>query len=165
MTRKTILLSLCAAFAANASVAAAQPDGGKLIWDLVDLRDILSYTLRKPDGSGDQPAYIVCPETGKIEIWLGARLDKVEKPGEPVTITLRSDRRSAAINGVSELYPRTGSMRAFVKTDIKDPLFDVLASGKPVDVERPATTPMTFPAANPADVKFFLDACRTRTEH
>lgn len=158
-------MSLCAAIAANASVAAAQPDGGKLIWDLVDLRDILSYTLRKPDGSGDQPAYIVCPQIGQIEIWLGAPLDKVEKSGEPVTITLRSDGRSAVLKGVSELYQPTGSMRAFLKTDIKDPLFNVLATGKPVAVERPATTPMTFPATDPSEVKFFLDACKTRTEH
>lgn len=163
---KTVLLcALLPALPAAFPDALAQPKGAKLIWDLLDVRDTLSLTLRRADGTGDQPFFAACSAYGQIDLRLGAPLDRIEKAGEPVKITLTANRVSASVSGVSEIYQPTGSMRAFARITASDPVFAVLATGKAITLDRPAKQRVTWPAVAPGDVKFFIDACKTRSEH
>ncbi len=136
-----------------------------MIWDLVDTRETLSLTLRREDGLGDAPFFAACAETGKIDLRLGAPLDQVKAPGQPIAITLRAGSRSATVNGSSESVELTGSMQLLAHVKSSDPLFDVLAAGQPVALERAAVQPLVLKAIEPEVLKLFRVTCETRTEH
>lgn len=165
---KIFLLSAGAALAFAAPASAqqkAKESGADMIWDLVDTRETLSLTLRRRDGSGDRPFFAACAEVGKIDLRLGAPINKVSESGQPVKLTLSAGKLRATLNARSELYQPTGSMEAFVAITADHPLFGVLESGLPVRVARPADKRLTLQRADPQMVKLFTVTCRTRTEH
>ena len=164
---KILVAGFCAALALSTSGGAqpASPSGAELIWDLVDTRETLSLTLRRRDGSGDRPFFAACAEVGKIDLRLGAPLDKAPEPGQKVSLTLAAGALRATLEARSDLYQPTGSMEAFAAITADHPLFAVLESGQPVRLERPAANPMILQAADPQMVKLFTVTCRTRTEH
>lgn len=154
---------------AQTSAAPQTPDTqettAQLIWDFVETREALTLALRQRDGAGEIPFFAACAENGDLDLWTGAPMDKISEAGKPVTISLRADNLTADIAGKSELFQPTGNMRLFAKVRADDKFFDVLASGKRVEVIRPASSKLFLQPADPQTVKLFVEACKTRSEH
>ena len=136
-----------------------------MIWDLLNVRDMLSLTLRQTDGLGDQPFFAACAAGGEIDLRFGAPLDGVAKSDERVSLTLIANRVESKLTGLSEIYQPTGSMRAFARIQADDPVFALLATGKPVTLVHVTKKRVVWPAAAPRDVRDFVEACKTRSEH
>ncbi len=154
--------ALCAATAAPVPAAAQRE---KLIWDLLDVRDTLSYTLRRPDGTGDLLFFAACSEYGRVDLRLGAPLTNVPAAGAETSVVLTANRVETQVKGVSEVYQPTGNIGVFAKIDIGHPVFALLATGRPLIINRPGEKPETWPAPDAAAVRHFVETCRVRSEH
>ncbi|MBM3609587.1 MAG: hypothetical protein FJX29_14270, partial [Alphaproteobacteria bacterium] len=152
-----LLAALCGAFgpAAFAQEQSAPQieriphDASQMIWDLVDTRETLSLTLRRPDGAGDKPFFAACAEVGKIDMRIGAPLSHVKAAGQAITLTLRSGKTNAQIAGRSEFFQPTGSHELFAAIKDDHPLLGVLGAGAEVRVEKPGGEVENWPRIDP----------------
>ena len=136
-----------------------------LLWDIETDRNSFTLTLRQKQASAALPFNAQCGQRGVLKLTLGAPLDKVKKTGEPVTIQLDAGTLSARISGKAHFNAFTKVYEMSVETNVKNPVFDVLAAGKPVRVTSTAKTAATWPAADGDAVRLWTTDCRYRSEH
>ena len=162
MRRSLFLAVLCGfgAFCA-ASFAADAP----LRWDIETDRNSFTLTLRHKDPKAPLPFLAACEDRGDLKLTIGAPLDRVTKAGEPVTVTLEAGGKTASVSGAARFNTFTKAMELALETNADNPLFAVLATGKPVRIGGPAKTPVTWPAANADAVQLWVTDCRFRSEH
>ena len=111
----------------------------------------------------DYELWAHCRRDGKIDVGAGAEAHVGKARGEAVTLKLVSAGKTATLTGVSRLSENsemTGGieLRATVSRD--HPLFEVLATGKPIAVSGPIK-PMTWKVKGlSAKTAEFLKACK-----
>lgn len=138
---------------------------GDLRWDAETDRNSFTLVLRHKDPKAPLPFVAACEDNGDLKLTIGAPLDKVQKAGEPVTIKLDAGGKSASISGKAQFNEFTKAMELRLETNVDNPVFGLLETGKPVQLTRPATVPMTWPAIDPDKVKLWVTDCRFRSEH
>lgn len=163
-THMRTLLSLVIACGLAASLCS--PAGAK---------DSLRWTLDKKDGQpnltgmsteeeADTEFWALCKGGGQAEIGVGANSIVGKGDGATVSLTLKSADRAATLKGNSrnsENSEMTGGTELHAQVKLDDPLFAVLATGKPVTVAGDIETPGTWPVSGlKAKVAAFLAACK-----
>lgn len=141
----------------------------------VGAKDGLRWTLDKKDGQpnltgmstveeADTEFWALCIGGGQAEIGVGANSIVGKGAGEKVALTLKSGAQTATIAGTSrnsENSEMTGGTELHTQVKIDDPLFAVLATGKPVTVTGNIETPGKWPVNGlKAKVAAFQAACK-----
>ncbi len=159
------LLSGAAALFATISVSAVAGPDANLYWDIETDRNSFTLTLRQRQERAALPFNAACKENGDLKLTLGAPLDKVAKAGERVTVTLEAGGVKASVTGKAHFNAFTKVHELSVGTDVKNPVFAVLAANAPIKVGGSAKTPVTWPAPNAEAVKLWATDCQFRSEH
>ena len=134
----------------------------------------VKWTLFKKEGRAFLQGFSGVEE-GDVEFWLHCRADKAidlgagaetnvgEGKGEAVTLTLTSAGKTATLKGTSRNsanFEMTAGTELRTRIERNDPVFAVLATGKPIAVTG-SIKPMTWRTAGlAAKVASFLQGCK-----
>jgi hypothetical protein len=137
--------------------------------------DSVNWTFSKKDGrpylmglsaeeEGDTEFWAHCRKGGTIELGVGAHSGVGKGAGEAVSVTLKSGTQTAKLDGKSrksENFEMTAGQELRVETTAADPVFAVMATGKPIAVTGSVDKPVKWPATGlKAKAAAFLAACK-----
>lgn len=135
----------------------------------------LQWNLKKKDGrpyleafsgeeEGDTEFWALCRKDRAIELGIGADSMVGKGEGERVTLTLKSAGKSATLTGLSREsvnVEMTAGRELRAVVSARDPVFAVLATGKPISVTGSVEKAATWTVAGlKAKVAAFLAACK-----
>ena len=135
-----------------------------------------SWNLNKGDARGgtvlsampDEPEndtdlWLMCRKDGRFDVGVGANSTLGKGTGDAVTATLSSGGKTAALKGVSKNsinFEMTGGTELTATVSKDDPLFAVLAAGKPIKLTSSGKS-RTFGSGNaPKLLDKFLASCK-----
>lgn len=165
MKRLTFLFTTLALVSGLAAPTASSGAEGGLSWDFLNDRNYMTMTLRHKDPKAPLPFLAACEERGAVKLTIGAPLDKVKEAANTVSLTLDSGGISAKLSGKAVFNAFTKVFEIVIETTTDNPVFDVLATGKPIALTSPAKTAATWPAPNAELAAVWRNDCTTRSEH
>jgi hypothetical protein len=149
---------LCAGLALWPALAAAETD-----WKLLkrDGRAVLQG--HGGEYEGDDDLWLRCRADKAIDVGAGAESEVGKGKGETVKLTLTSAGKTATLSGVSrrsENWEMTGGTELRTRITRDDPLFAVLATGKPIAVTGPIKPKTWAVKGLKTQLAAFLKACK-----
>jgi hypothetical protein len=121
--------------------------------------------IRSNETESDAFIRATCPQTGMVELRLGAEFEVGSGNGAAVSLTLKSAGKTANISGVSLQSidsPMTGGSELLATIPSADPIFAVLSSGASIRLSGSIKGAQSLSIGNEAtkSLKKFLASCK-----